>query len=95
MENNSRQSRFSREECRHKYSGRRGDLVRAALQCDDLTGVIKRVHDIGAVRRVEIELGGETPQTIIEVDALRNQQWRVGQAVGLRPEQYRPFPNRG
>jgi sulfate transport system ATP-binding protein len=61
---------------------------------DDLKGVIKRVHGIGAARRVEIELGGETPQTIIEVDALHSQQWRVGQAVGLRPEQYRLFPNR-
>jgi len=61
---------------------------------DDFKGVIKRVHGIGAARRVEIELGGETPQTIIEVDAQRSQQWRVGQAVGLRPEQYRLFPNR-
>jgi sulfate transport system ATP-binding protein len=60
----------------------------------DFKGVIKRVHGIGAARRVEIELGGETPQTIIEVDALRSQQWRVGQAVGLRPEEYRLFPNR-
>jgi sulfate/thiosulfate transport system ATP-binding protein len=61
---------------------------------DDFKGVIKRVHGIGAARRVEIELGGETQQTIIEVDALRSQQWRVGQAVGLRTEEYRLFPNR-
>ena len=32
-------------------------------------------------------------QTIVEVDALRAQQWRVGQVVCLRPEQYRLFPS--
>jgi sulfate/thiosulfate transport system ATP-binding protein len=58
-----------------------------------LTGVVKRIHGIGAARRVEIALGDEGAQTIVEVVALRSQQWRVGQRVGLRPEQYRLFPN--
>jgi NOL1/NOP2/fmu family ribosome biogenesis protein len=50
------------------------------------------VHGIGPARRVEIALGNEPAETVIEVDALRAQQWRVGQMVGLRPEQYRLFP---
>jgi len=56
----------------------------------DLKGVVKRIHGIGAARRVEIALG-EPAQTIVEVDALHDQQWHVGQIVGLRPEKYRLF----
>jgi sulfate transport system ATP-binding protein len=56
-----------------------------------LRGVVKRIHGIGPARRVEIALGGETAETLIEVDALRTQQLRVGQLVGLRPDQYRIF----
>jgi sulfate transport system ATP-binding protein len=57
-----------------------------------LNGVVKRVHGIGPARRVEIALVSEGSETIVEVVALRTQQWRVGQLVGLRPEQYRLFP---
>jgi sulfate transport system ATP-binding protein len=56
-----------------------------------LTGVVKRIHGIGPARRVEIALGNEGAETIIEVVALRTQQWRIGQFVGLRPQQYRLF----
>jgi sulfate/thiosulfate transport system ATP-binding protein len=59
---------------------------------DNLKGVVRRVHGIGPARRIEIALGNEHPETIIEIDAQRAQQWRVGQLVGLRPEQYRLFP---
>ncbi len=61
---------------------------------NELRGVVKRVHGIGPARRIEIALGGEQAPTVVEVDALRTQQWRVGEVVGLRPEQYRLFPNR-
>jgi hypothetical protein len=47
---------------------------------------------IGAARRVEIALGKAQTDTVIEFDALRTQQLRVGQLVGVRPEQYRLFP---
>ena len=57
----------------------------------DLEGVVKRIHGIGAARRVEIALGSEPAQTIVEVDALHDQQWCVGQLVGLQPEKYRLF----
>jgi sulfate transport system ATP-binding protein len=56
-----------------------------------LRGVVKRIHGIGPARRVEIALGaGESP-TLIEVDALRASPLRVGQLVGVKPEQYRLF----
>jgi len=57
----------------------------------DLKGVVKSIHGIGAARRVEIALGSEPAETVVEVDALHDQQWRVGQIVGLRPEKYRLF----
>jgi sulfate transport system ATP-binding protein len=56
-----------------------------------LKGVVRRIHGIGPARRVEIALG-ENAETLIEVDALRAQQLRVGQLVGLRADQYRLFP---
>jgi len=61
---------------------------------DNLKGKIKRVHGIGPARRIEIALGNEASETIVEVDALRAQQWRGGQVVGLRPQHYRLFPSR-
>ena len=60
-----------------------------------LKGVVKRIHGIGPARRVEIALGGDAAETLIEVDALRTQPLRVGQLVGLRAEQYRLFPSGG
>jgi sulfate/thiosulfate transport system ATP-binding protein len=56
-----------------------------------LRGVVRRIHGIGPARRVEIALGNENAETLIEVDALRTQPLRVGQLVGLRPDQYRIF----
>ena len=60
-----------------------------------LNGVVMRVHGIGPARQVEVAIGSEQAKTIIEVDAPRTQQLRVGQLVGLRPEQYRLFPAPG
>jgi sulfate/thiosulfate transport system ATP-binding protein len=59
---------------------------------NQLTGTVTRIHGIGAARRIEIALGHAHPETIIEVDASRTQQLRVGQLIGIRPEQYRLFP---
>jgi sulfate/thiosulfate transport system ATP-binding protein len=68
-------------------------ILPASAECE-LKGVVKRVHGIGPARRIEIAVGDQTSQTTVEVDELRAQQWRVGQAVCLRPEQYRLFANR-
>jgi sulfate transport system ATP-binding protein len=55
-------------------------------------GIVRRIHGIGPARRVEVALGSANAETLIEVDALRAQQFRVGQLVGLRADQYRLFP---
>jgi sulfate/thiosulfate transport system ATP-binding protein len=59
---------------------------------NNLKGTVKRIHGIGPARRIEIGLGAEGTEIIVEVVALRTQQWRIGQVVALRPEQYRLFP---
>jgi sulfate transport system ATP-binding protein len=68
------------------------DMTILPTSCENaLKGVVRRIHGIGPARRVEIALGRAGAQTTVEVVALRNQQWRIGQVVGLRPEQYRLF----
>jgi len=58
-----------------------------------LRGVVKRVHGIGAARRIEIAIEDHSAETIVEVDAPHSQQWSVGEAIALRPEHYRLFPH--
>jgi sulfate/thiosulfate transport system ATP-binding protein len=57
-----------------------------------LRGVVKRIHGIGPARRVEIALGPQASETLIEVDAHRSQPLRIGQVVGVKPELYRLYP---
>jgi sulfate/thiosulfate transport system ATP-binding protein len=56
-----------------------------------LRGTIKRVHGLGAARRVEIALAEGRNEHLIEVDAPRDQTIAPGQAVGLFPKAYRIF----
>jgi sulfate transport system ATP-binding protein len=58
-----------------------------------LSGVVKRIRGIGPARRVEIALVSGGSETLVELLALRTQQWRIGQLVGIRPQQYRLFPS--
>jgi sulfate transport system ATP-binding protein len=60
-----------------------------------LRGVVRRIHGIGPARRVEIALEAPNAETLIAVDALRAQPLRVGERVGVKPEQYRLFPTGG
>ena len=54
-----------------------------------LTGVVKRVHGLGAARRVEVLLCG--PDTLVEIDTPRSQSLEVGDTIGLKPQRYRIF----
>jgi sulfate transport system ATP-binding protein len=56
-----------------------------------LRGTIRRVHGLGAARRVEIALAAGDTEHLIEVDAPRDQTIAQGQAVGLHPKAYRIF----
>ena len=57
-----------------------------------LKGVVRRIHGIGPARRVEVALGGEAAETLIEVDAMRSQQLRVGQCRPGGPNSIGCFP---
>ena len=54
-----------------------------------LTGVVKRVHGLGAARRVEVMLSA--PETLVEIDTPRNLPVEVGATIGLKPQRYRIF----
>jgi len=54
-----------------------------------LTGIVKRVHGLGAARRVEVQLSA--PETLVEIDTPRNLPVEVGATIGLKPQRYRIF----
>jgi sulfate transport system ATP-binding protein len=54
-----------------------------------LTGIVKRVHGLGAARRVEVLLSD--PETLVEIDTPRNRPLEIGETVGLNPQRYRIF----
>jgi len=60
-----------------------------------LRGLVRRVHGLGAGRRVEIALSDGTREHLIEVDAPRSTEFFIGQRVGLRAREYRVFPTQG
>jgi sulfate transport system ATP-binding protein len=63
------------------------DLVPAADAA--LTGVVKRVHGLGAARRVEVQLS--VLDALVEIDTPRSQPLAIGDTVGLKPQRYRIF----
>ncbi len=63
------------------------DVVPAANAA--LSGIIKRVHGLGAARRVEVQLSA--PEALVEIDTPRNQVLSVGDTIGLKPQRYRIF----
>ena len=52
------------------------------------SGSVRRVHGLGAARRVEVLL---PDSRLIEVDAPRSQDVNVGQVIGLAPNRYKIF----
>ena len=63
------------------------DVVPAANAA--LSGIIKRLHGLGAARRVEVQLSA--PEALVEIDTPRNQVLSVGDTIGLKPQRYRIF----
>jgi sulfate transport system ATP-binding protein len=57
-----------------------------------LSGVVKRVHGFGPARRLEVALRAGDREHVIEVQAPRHDAIGVGQAVALKPRDYRLFP---
>jgi sulfate/thiosulfate transport system ATP-binding protein len=63
-------------------------MVLAAAETAPLRGTVRRVHGIGAARRIEIDL---SPEHSIELDAATVQGVTIGQSVGLMPSRYRVY----
>jgi sulfate/thiosulfate transport system ATP-binding protein len=51
-------------------------------------GRVKRVHGIGAARRLEIDL---MPEHVIEIEASGAHAVRIGDEIGLKPDRYRVY----
>jgi sulfate/thiosulfate transport system ATP-binding protein len=54
-----------------------------------LQGAVIRVRSFGPVQRAEVQI--THAKTPIEIDALRDQELRPGDIVGLNPRRYRIF----
>jgi sulfate transport system ATP-binding protein len=72
---------------------RRHDLSVQAPGSTALEGAIKRVRAFGPNQRAEIALNASGQETLIEIDAPRDRELKVGEVVGLEPRRYRIFAN--
>jgi sulfate transport system ATP-binding protein len=57
-----------------------------------LQGTVRRVHGLGPAHRLEVALQASADELLIEVEAPRRHDIRIGQTVGLKLQQYRIFP---
>ncbi len=65
--------------------------IAPASSARTLKGTIRRIHGIGPARRIEVALGNERAETLVDIDARSADAEHVGQAVDLFPERYRLF----
>jgi sulfate transport system ATP-binding protein len=68
---------------------RRHDMLIGPAGSSPLQGAVTHVRSFGPVQRAEIVL--HESATTIEIDAPRDRDLRVGEAIGLRPRRYRIF----
>jgi len=68
---------------------RRHDMLIGPASSSPLQGAVTHVRSFGPVQRAEIVL--HESATTIEIDAPRDRDLRVGEAIGLRPRRYRIF----
>ena len=68
---------------------RRHDMQIGPVGSGLLQGAVTHVRSFGPVQRAEIMLAGAN--TRIEIDAPRDRELRVGEAIGLKPRRYRIF----
>lgn len=72
---------------------RRHDLAVQAPGSTALEGAIKRVRAFGPIQRADIALNTPGEETLIEIDAPRDRELKVGEIIGLQPRRYRIFAN--
>jgi sulfate/thiosulfate transport system ATP-binding protein len=68
---------------------RRHDMLIGPAGSGPLQGAVTHVRSFGPVQRAEIALAESA--TTIEIDAPRDRDLRIGEAIGLRPRRYRIF----
>jgi sulfate transport system ATP-binding protein len=70
---------------------RRHDVQLEAPGHGDLEGAVRRVRAFGPVQRADVALTTNGSETMIEIDAPRDRELKVGDVIGLKPKRYRIF----
>jgi sulfate transport system ATP-binding protein len=70
---------------------RRHDVILEAPGNGDLEGAVRRVRAFGPVQRADVALRTNGSETMIEIDAPRDRELKVGDVIGLKPKRYRIF----
>jgi sulfate transport system ATP-binding protein len=70
---------------------RRHDMQIGPVGSGVLEGSVKRVRSFGPTQRAEVALSTDKGGTLIEIDAPRDRELRIGDTIGLHPRRYRIF----
>jgi sulfate transport system ATP-binding protein len=73
---------------------RRHDVILEAPGNGDLEGAVRRVRAFGPIQRADVALKTNGSETMIEIDAPRDRELKVGDVIGLRPKRYKIFATR-
>ena len=57
----------------------------------ELEGAVRRVRAFGPLQRADVALKTDGAETMIEIDAPRDNAIKVGDVVALKPKRYRIF----
>jgi sulfate/thiosulfate transport system ATP-binding protein len=70
---------------------RRHDVILEPPGDGDLEGSVRRVRAFGPIQRADVALKTNGSETMIEIDAPRDYELKVGDVIGLKPRRYRIF----
>jgi sulfate/thiosulfate transport system ATP-binding protein len=70
---------------------RRHDVLLQPPGNGDLEGSVRRVRAFGPIQRADVALKTNGNETMIEIDAPRDTELKVGDVIGLKPKRYRIF----
>jgi sulfate transport system ATP-binding protein len=73
---------------------RRHDVILEAPGNGDLEGAVRRVRAFGPIQRADVALKTNGSETMIEIDAPRDRELKVGDVIGLKPKRYKIFAAR-
>ena len=70
---------------------RRHDMMVGPPQDSAFVGSVRHVRTFGPILRADVALSGADDQTLVEIDAPRDQSLKPGDTIGLTPRRYRIF----